>query len=93
MRSNNRKTALIFGVAAFAATIGMDIARAEDPGATAAYKDIEATLGFVPGFFKAFPESGIAGAWSEFVLNNNEDVPNGTQAAPDESDWMPPEEE
>ena len=22
--------------------------------------------GFVPGFFKAFPESGIAGAWSEF---------------------------
>ena len=23
-------------------------------------------LGTVPGFFKAFPESGIAGAWSEF---------------------------
>src|SRR5208282_1551365 len=36
------------------------------PGAVAAYKDIEATLGFVPGFFKAFPESGIAGAWAEF---------------------------
>ena len=66
MRSNNRKTALIFGAAAFAAIVGMDVARAEDVGATAAYKDIEATLGFVPGFFKAFPESGIAGAWAEF---------------------------
>jgi hypothetical protein len=27
------------------------------------YRDIEATLGSVPSFFKLFPEEGIAGAW------------------------------
>ena len=41
-------------------------AGAEDASAQAAYRDIEQTLGSVPGFFKAFPESGIAGAWTEF---------------------------
>src|ERR1700693_2996651 len=41
-------------------------AKAEDSSAQATYKDIEQTLGLVPGFFKAFPESGIAGAWAEF---------------------------
>ena len=35
-------------------------------GADATYKDIEATLGAVPEFFKMFPASGIAGAWAEF---------------------------
>src|SRR5437764_11315190 len=39
---------------------------AEEKAAEAAYRDIEQTLGSVPGFFKAFPEGGIAGAWSEF---------------------------
>ncbi len=39
---------------------------AEDGSAQATYKDIEATLGSVPTFFKQFPESGIAGAWGEF---------------------------
>jgi AhpD family alkylhydroperoxidase len=34
--------------------------------APATYRDIEATLGIVPGFFRMFPEQGIAGAWSEF---------------------------
>jgi len=42
------------------------LAKAEDPSAQATYRDIEQTLGLVPGFFKAFPESGIAGAWAEF---------------------------
>lgn len=42
------------------------VAKAQDTTAEAAYKDIEATLGSVPSFFKAFPESGIAGAWAEF---------------------------
>jgi AhpD family alkylhydroperoxidase len=51
-----------FALAAIAATP----ATAEDMGAAATYKDIEATLGIVPGFLKAFPEAGIAGAWSEF---------------------------
>ena len=41
-------------------------ASAEDASAQAAYKDIEQTLGLVPGFFKLFPEMGIAGAWAEF---------------------------
>jgi AhpD family alkylhydroperoxidase len=31
-----------------------------------AYRDIEKTLGIVPGFFKAFAPAGIAGAWDEF---------------------------
>src|SRR5579864_2544635 len=34
--------------------------------APSAYRDMEATLGLVPGFFKQFPEPGIAGAWREF---------------------------
>jgi AhpD family alkylhydroperoxidase len=42
------------------------LAKAEDPAAQATYRDIEQTLGLVPGFFRAFPESGIAGAWAEF---------------------------
>ena len=41
-------------------------ARAADNSSQAAYRDIEQTLGMVPAFFKAFPESGIAGAWAEF---------------------------
>ena len=32
--------------------------------AQAAFKDIEATLGTVPGFFKVFPESALPGAWA-----------------------------
>src|ERR1051326_1942728 len=39
-------------------------ASAQDASAT--YRDIEATLGTVPTFFKMFPEEGIAGAWAEF---------------------------
>jgi AhpD family alkylhydroperoxidase len=34
--------------------------------APTAYRDMEVTLGLVPGFFKQFPEPGIAGAWREF---------------------------
>lgn len=34
--------------------------------APSTYRDIETTLGVVPGFFKMFPEEGIAGAWTEF---------------------------
>ena len=44
------------GVSGFA-----QAARAGD-SAQSTYRDIEQTLGTVPGFFKAFPESGIAGA-------------------------------
>ena len=66
MRTNSGKSALFFGAIAVVCLTGAVGARAEDPTATAAYKDMQATLGLVPGFFKAFPESGIAGAWGEF---------------------------
>jgi AhpD family alkylhydroperoxidase len=52
---------------AAALTLGAAIslpASAQDAQTT--YRDIEQTLGSVPGFFKLFPESGIAGAWGEF---------------------------
>src|SRR5713226_2981990 len=49
-----------------AVTLLAQSARAEDSAAQATYRDIEQTLGSVPSFFKAFPESGIAGAWNEF---------------------------
>jgi AhpD family alkylhydroperoxidase len=49
-----------------AALVAPRTATAEDAAAQATYRDIEQTLGSVPGFFKAFPESGIAGAWAEF---------------------------
>ncbi len=41
------------------------LANAQDNSAQATYRDIEQTLGIVPGFLKQFPESGIAGAWTE----------------------------
>jgi len=41
-------------------------APAQDASAQTTYRDIEQTLGLVPTFFKMFPESGIAGAWTEF---------------------------
>jgi AhpD family alkylhydroperoxidase len=44
----------------------VQLAGAQDSSAQATYRDIEQTLGAVPGFFKQFPEAGIAGAWAEF---------------------------
>ncbi len=38
---------------------------AQPTDAPAAYQDIQKTLGFVPGFFKAFPEAAISAAWDE----------------------------
>ena len=66
MRSYIQKTTRLISAIAFVSLVGMSGARAEDASATAAYKDIQATLGIVPGFFKVFPQSGIAGAWAEF---------------------------
>jgi AhpD family alkylhydroperoxidase len=42
-------------------------AAAQDAQSTAAatYRDIEATIGSVPTFWKLFPEEGVAGAWAE----------------------------
>ena len=47
-------------------------ASAQDPQSQAIYRDIEQTLGSVPGFFKQMPATAIAGAWAEmkaFQLN------------------------
>ena len=66
MHSTSRKLVRLAGAIAVIGFVGLSGAKAEDPTATAAYADMKATLGIVPGFFKAFPESGIAGAWAEF---------------------------
>jgi len=42
----------------------MSTARAE-PDAKATYQDVQATLGFVPGFMKAFPGVEVAAIWDE----------------------------
>ena len=57
---------LVIGAAVCAITTKAQIAGAQDASAQATYRDIEQTLGLVPGFFKQFPQSGIAGAWAEF---------------------------
>jgi AhpD family alkylhydroperoxidase len=43
-----------------------ELASADQSTAEATYRDIEATLGSVPGFFRLLPAVGIAGAWTEF---------------------------
>jgi AhpD family alkylhydroperoxidase len=53
------------GLAAGVATVVLTAAALAQEGA-ATYRDIEATLGSVPTFFKLFPEEGIGGAWAEF---------------------------
>jgi AhpD family alkylhydroperoxidase len=63
------KKILVAAVAAVSlCTIGAiaPAALADDTSAQATYRDIEKTLGMVPGFFKQFPAEGIAGAWAEF---------------------------
>jgi AhpD family alkylhydroperoxidase len=47
--------------------------------AKGALSEIQKTFGFVPGFFRAFPEEGVAGAWEEFKsvqLNPKSALPN-----------------
>ncbi|TPI14798.1 carboxymuconolactone decarboxylase family protein [Mesorhizobium sp. B4-1-3] len=55
------------GLLAFAAgaLLAVSPAMAEDASATAAYKDIQATLGTVPDMFKTLPDVAVAGAWAE----------------------------
>ena len=49
-------------LAASGAAIAQDSRKAYDE----TLRDIQATLGVVPGFFRAFPEAGLPGAWAEF---------------------------
>ena len=64
MRRHVLKVVLV--AAAFGVTGAFSSGSVAAEDATATYRDIEQTLGVVPGFFKSFPESGIAGAWAEF---------------------------
>lgn len=61
-----RNLIAIAAAGSFGALAAITAVSAQDSSAEATYKDIEQTLGSVPGFFKASPESGIAGAWAEF---------------------------
>ena len=66
MRKRSRMTLTFVTAAALGIAALAQEASAEDATAQATYRDIEQTLGFVPSFFKLFPEAGIAGAWAEF---------------------------
>jgi AhpD family alkylhydroperoxidase len=58
------------------------VAHANPGDAQATYQEIQKTLGLVPGFLKAFPESGIAAAWEELKsvqLNPNTALPGKTK--------------
>jgi AhpD family alkylhydroperoxidase len=46
--------------------LGPGLAQDTKSTAEATYRDIQATLGSVPGFFRQFPEVAIPGAWAEF---------------------------
>jgi hypothetical protein len=48
---------LITAAAVGTITAGVQSANAQDASAQATYRDIEQTLGSVPGFFKQFPEA------------------------------------
>jgi len=67
MRPNLRRTWTTLAAAGILSATAV-VAAGQQPGTSAkdTYRDIEATLGIVPGFLKAFPEAGIAGAWGEF---------------------------
>ncbi|HEY8101804.1 MAG TPA: carboxymuconolactone decarboxylase family protein [Burkholderiaceae bacterium] len=56
----------ITGIVASGSAFAQNAQASASASASATYQDIESTLGIVPGFFKAFPEAGIAGAWTEF---------------------------
>jgi len=72
----------VFAIAlpAQAATGGKAAAKPAATGEVqSVYKDIEATLGVVPGFLKAFPEAALPGAWEEmkhFQMNPNTAIPS-----------------
>ncbi|TGQ65140.1 MAG: carboxymuconolactone decarboxylase family protein [Mesorhizobium sp.] len=63
-KSNRILTSLVIA-ASIGALFTVVPAKAEDASATAAYKDIQATLGSVPDMFKTLPDVAIAGAWAE----------------------------
>lgn len=65
MLKSNRTLISLAVAASVGAFFAMAPAKAEDASATAAYKDIQATLGSVPDMFKTLPDVAVAGAWAE----------------------------
>jgi len=62
-----KKLALSAATAGVALMVTAAPGWADEAGSAAdTYRDIEATLGGVPEFFRMFPEAGIPGAWAEF---------------------------
>lgn len=59
-----RPIALVVALAAAAACGGTAAQNRKDVEET--YRDIEATLGVVPGFFREYPQAGLPGAWASF---------------------------
>ena len=64
--SRSLRIAAMCGTLAVIAAVGPAAAQDGKATAEATYQDINQTLGLVPGFFREFPQSGIAGAWAEF---------------------------
>ncbi|AZO31230.1 carboxymuconolactone decarboxylase family protein [Mesorhizobium sp. M1B.F.Ca.ET.045.04.1.1] len=52
-------------LAAIALTVTLTAAPASADDYDAAIKDIQSTMGGVPGFLKQFPKAGLPGAWAE----------------------------
>lgn len=63
VRSCLRSASLLAAAGAFAAMLTAAPASADDYDA--AIKDIQSTMGGVPGFVKQFPKAGLPGAWAE----------------------------
>ena len=61
---NTRHIAVAIAIAA--ASCGSAVAQDSRKAAEETYRDIQATLGVVPSFFRAFPEAGLPGAWASF---------------------------
>jgi AhpD family alkylhydroperoxidase len=67
MSHPSKRAAIVTTVVLIAAiTLGPGLAQDSRSTPEATYRDIEQTLGTVPGFFRQFPEVAIAGAWTEF---------------------------
>jgi len=80
----SRNLAVVCGTLAVmaAAGLGPRPGLTQEAAADAAYADMQKTLGIVPGFFREFPQAGIAGAWAEFKtfqLNPNTALSNKTK--------------
>jgi AhpD family alkylhydroperoxidase len=66
MQAYRHAVAATLAIAALAGALAPAHAQDSRKAAEDTYRDIEATLGVVPGFFRAYPETGLPGAWAAF---------------------------